>query len=290
MRFSYAEAMCDPQQYLPLARAAEEAGYDGYIVPDSIAYPEVSDSKYPYTPDGSREFLEDKPFIDPFSLVPAMAAVTSRIRFITSVLKLPIRHPVLVAKQATSVAVMSNNRFVMGVGSSPWPDDYRICDAAWKGRGRRMDEMLQIIRGLCDGGFYQFKGEFYDLESIKLCPVPTEKLPILIGGHSEPALRRAAKYADGWIHAGGDVEELETCLKRLKELRDEHGTADREFEVHVISMDAYKLDGIARLEELGVTDVVVGFRYAYETDTMPMEHKLAALQKYGEKIIARYRG
>jgi len=289
MRFSYAETMCDPAQYLPLARAAEETGFDGYVLPDSIAYPEVSDSKYPYTPDGKREFLEDKPFIDPFSLIPAMAAVTSRIRFITSVVKLPIRHPVLVAKQATSVAVMSDNRFVFGVGSSPWPEDYRICDQPWKARGRRMDEMLQIIRGLQTGDFFGFKGEFYDLERIKLCPVPTRPVPIVIGGHSEAALRRAAIYGDGWIHAGGDGDELAKCLERLKQLRQEHGTADRDFEVHVISMDAYTVDGIKKLDELGVTDCVVGFRWAYETDTMPMEDKLAAQRKYADKVIAPYR-
>ena len=77
MRFSYAEALCDPTHYLPLARAAEEAGWDTVIVPDSICYPEVSDSKYPYTPDGNREFLEDKPFIEPFTLVPATDLATS---------------------------------------------------------------------------------------------------------------------------------------------------------------------------------------------------------------------
>ena len=109
MRFSYAESMIDPAQYLPLARAVEQAGYDSFVVPDSICYPEVSDSKYPYTPDGNREFLEDKPFIEPFTLIPAMAAVTEKLRFSTFVVKLPIRHPVLVAKQASSVAVMSNN-------------------------------------------------------------------------------------------------------------------------------------------------------------------------------------
>ena len=98
MRFSYAEALCDPTHYLPLAQAAEEAGCDTFIVPDSICYPEDSDSKYPYTPDGNREFLEDKPFIEPFSLIPAMGAVTEPLRFTTFVVKLPIRHPVLVAK------------------------------------------------------------------------------------------------------------------------------------------------------------------------------------------------
>ena len=124
MRFSFAESMCDPAQYLSLAVEAERAGWDSFVVPDSIAYPRVSDSTYPYTPDGSREFLEDKPFIEPFSLIPAMGAVTERLRFTTFVVKLPIRHPVLVAKQAASVAVMTNDRFGFGVGLSPWPEDY----------------------------------------------------------------------------------------------------------------------------------------------------------------------
>src|SRR5271170_1275165 len=108
MRFSYAESMVDPALYLPLAQAAEEAGYDGMVIPDSICYPKESDSTYPFSPDHSREFLEDKPFIEPFSLIPALGAVTERLRFITFVLKLPIRNPVLVAKQATSTAVLTN--------------------------------------------------------------------------------------------------------------------------------------------------------------------------------------
>ena len=95
-----------PTHYLPLAQAAEEAGWTSFIVPDSICYPEVSDSKYPYTPDGDRHFLEDKPFIEPFSLIPALAAVTTRLRFTTFVVKLPIRQPVLVAKSVSSVAVL----------------------------------------------------------------------------------------------------------------------------------------------------------------------------------------
>ena len=136
MRFSYAESMCDPSHYLPLARAADEAGWTSFIVPDSICYPQVSDSKYPYTPDGKREFLEDKPFIEPFSLIPAMAAVTQRLRFTTFVVKLPIRHPVLVAKSASSVAVLTGNRFGFGVGTSPWPEDFQVCGQDWKSRAR----------------------------------------------------------------------------------------------------------------------------------------------------------
>ena len=100
MRFSFAESMCDASHYLPLAIAAEQSGWTSFVVPDSICYPEVSDSRYPYTPDGNRGFLEDKPFIEPFSLIPALGAVTERLRFTSFVLKLPIRSPVLAAKSA----------------------------------------------------------------------------------------------------------------------------------------------------------------------------------------------
>ena len=175
MRFSYAESMIDPSFYLPLAQAAEAAGYDSMIVPDSIGYPEESDSTYPYTPDGSREFLEDKPFIEPFSLIPAMAAVTERLRFTTFVVKLPIRHPVLVAKQAASVAVMSDNRFGFGVGVSPWPEDYELCDVPWERRGRRMNEMMEILRGLTAGGYFSYHGEIFEVPSVKICPGSSSK-------------------------------------------------------------------------------------------------------------------
>ncbi len=121
MRFSYAEAMCDPAYYAPLARAAEQAGFSTYLVPDSVCYPEQSSARYPYTPDGSREFLEDKPFIEPFALMGAMSAVTTRLRFATFVLKLPIRTPVLVAKSVTSLAALSGGRISLGIGTSPWP-------------------------------------------------------------------------------------------------------------------------------------------------------------------------
>src|SRR5438552_14001153 len=124
--------MVDPSFYAPLARAAEEAGYDNFVVPDSIAYPRESDATYPYNPDGSREFLEDKPFLEPFSLIPALGAVTGHLRFVTFVLKMPIRNPVLTAKQATSTAYLTGNRLVLGVGTSPWREDYDVTGVPWE--------------------------------------------------------------------------------------------------------------------------------------------------------------
>lgn len=289
MRFSYADSMIDPSFYLPLARAVEEAGYDSFVVPDSLLYPASSDDTYPYSPDGTREFLEDKPFLEPFTLIPALGAVTETLRFTTFVVKLPIRHPALVAKQAASVAVLTNNRLALGVGTSPWRHDYTTLDVPFEGRGRRMDECIEIVRGLCAGGWFEYHGMVFDLERVKFSPVPERPVPILIGGHGEPALKRAARLGDGWMHGGGDLSELPALLARLNELRREHGRDGTPFEIHAISLDAYTPDGVKRLEELGVTDVIVGFRWPYHTgpDTQTLKEKLDALRRYADDVIAK---
>ena len=289
MRFSYAESMTDPSFYTRLARAAEEAGYDSMVVPDGICYPLHATGRYPYTPDGGREFLEDKPFIEPFSLIPALGAVTTHLRFVTFVVKLPVRNPVLVAKQATSTAVLTGNRLVLGVGTSPWREDYEVLGVPWEDRGRRMDEELAIIRGLSAGGYFEYHGQVFDFAPVKMAPVPSEPIPILIGGHGDAALRRAARVGDGWLHGGGDPADLPGLLARLAGLRKAEGAARRPFEVHVISMDAYSVDGVRRLEDQGVTDAIVGFRWPYQTgpDREPLTDKIAGLRRYADDVIAK---
>jgi probable F420-dependent oxidoreductase len=289
VRFTYAESMTDPSFYGPLARDAEDHGYHSMVIPDSICYPEHSGSVYPFNPDGSREFLEDKPFLEPFSLIPALGAVTERLKFVTFVLKLPVRNPVLTAKQATSTAVLTGNRLLLGVGTSPWREDYDVLAADWASRGRRMDESIEILRGLTAGGYFEFHGKTYDLPSIKIAPVPDQPIPILIGGHADAALRRAARVGDGWMHGGGDPEDLPGLLTKLRAFREAAGTADRPFEIHVISMDAYTLDGIKRLEDQGVTDVIVGFRWPYLAgpDTEPLSAKLDNLRRYADSVVSK---
>src|ERR671916_82779 len=219
MRFTYAESMCDPTHLAPLARAAEEAGYDSFSVPDSLFFPAHSDARYPYNPDGDRAFLEDKPIVEPFTLIPWLAAVTERLRFTTFVIKAPVRPAVLLAKQAASVAVLSGNRLRLGVGISPWPEDFVALGQPWERRGARLDETIAVVRGLTAGGWFEHHGELIDVERMKISPVPTEPIPILVGGHADRALRRAATLGDGWVHGGGDPAELPGLLDRLAELR-----------------------------------------------------------------------
>lgn len=289
MRFTYAEAMTDPTFYIPLAQAAEAAGYHAMTIPDSVAYPFESDSKYPYTPDGNREFLEGKAFIESFVLTAALCAVTTKLHFNHFVLKLPIRPPALVAKQAGSLAALFGNRLGLGVGTSPWPEDYELMNVPFARRGKRMDECIDIIRGLTSGDYFEYHGEFYDIPKTKMTPAPSKPVPILIGGHADAALRRAARN-DGWMHGGGDPEELDTLIKKLGQFREEAGTAENpDYQIHVISIDAYTADGIKRLEDKGVTDVIVGFRIPYimGQDTEPLDAKIRHLEMFAENVIAK---
>jgi len=215
MRFTYAEAMTDPTYYIPLAQAAEAAGYHAMTIADSVAYPFESDSKYPYTPDGNREFLDGKAFVEAFVMASALCAVTTTLNFNFFVLKLPIRPPALVAKQVGSLNALFANRLGLGVGTSPWPEDYELMGVPFARRGKRMDECIDIIRGLTSGDYFEYHGEFYDITKTKMTPAPSKPVSILVGGHAEAALRRAARN-DGWMHGGG-TDDLDVLLKRLRD-------------------------------------------------------------------------
>lgn len=291
MRFTYAEVMTT-SEYLPdLAVAAENAGYEGFSLPDSIGYPRHSDAQYPYTPDGDRSFLEGKEFIEPFVLAGALGAVTQRIRFNTSVLKFPIRPPVLVAKQAFSVAWITKNRLGLGIGigTSPYPDDYLMTGVDTADKGRRLEEGIEIFRGLESGEYFEHSGRFYDVPAIKMCPTPSRPIPLLLGGHADVALRRAATLGNGWIHAGGPTEELETLVKKLHAYRAEAGRSDEPFEIHAACLDGRSVDGCKRLQDLGVTDSVIGFRNPYikGPDTQALVDKVSRLERFADEVISK---
>lgn len=289
MKFNYHHSMCPAEQYLALTIAAEEKGFDGITMPESICYPKEATSQYPYNADGSREFLESEPFIDPFLLTAHLAAITKKLTFTTSVMKLAIRQPVIVAKQLSSLAVLSGNRFSFGVGISPWEEDFDIAQIPWAKRGKRMNEMVEIIRGLMSGDYFGYQGEIFDIAEVKLCPAPTQPVPILIGGHSNAALKRAARLGDGWIAAGADYDGLKEMIGKINAFRVEYGRDQLPFKFSVAGADAYSVDGIKRLEDIGVTEVTLAFRniYEMEKDDKTVEEKIAIMDWYANEVIAK---
>jgi alkanesulfonate monooxygenase SsuD/methylene tetrahydromethanopterin reductase-like flavin-dependent oxidoreductase (luciferase family) len=287
MRFSYHPSMCNPSFYIELGKAAESAGFDAITFPDSICYPKECDSTYPYNDDGSRDFLDGVPFLEPFSIIPAIAAVTDKLEFSTSVYKLAPRQAVTTAKFVTTLGVMTNNRFHFGVGVSPWYEDFLATGERWEKRGKRMDEQIEILKGLMNGEYFSYKGEFYDIPELKLCPVPTKPVPILIGGHSKPALRRAAR-CDGWISAGLNLDETKNLIDQINVFRKEYGTLNHpQYQFQVMGEAAYSPEGINQLEGLGATEVIVAFRNTYEggADERTLESMIKEINWYAEEVI-----
>jgi len=185
-----------------------------------------------------------------------------------------------------SIQQLSGNRFDFGIGISPWEEDFAICDVPWEKRGKRFDEQIDIFRGLETGEFFGYEGELIKMPANKMCPVPTERTPLLIGGHADAALKRAARTGDGWMCAGADMEQLGNYIRRLNELRDEYGTADRPFKVFTTGQNAFTKEGIEQLEAIGVTDVVIAFRNVYEMEPdKPLDEKIAMLQWYANEFI-----
>ena len=151
-----------------------------------------------------------------------------------------------------------------------------------------MDEQIEILKGLMGGNYFGFKGEFCDIPEIKLCPVPSKPVPILIGGHSNLALKRAARVGDGWISAGLSIEDTEIFINKINRFREDMGTLDKpDFQFQVMGEAAYSPDGVKRLEDLGATEVIVAFRNAYEggPDNRTLDGMIAEINWYAEEVI-----
>lgn len=289
MKFTLALAMVEPPQYLALARAAEENGFDCVAVPDSVFYPERVSAPYPYTPDGGRFWSADTPWIEPWVAIPAMAAVTTRLRFYTNVIKLGIRHPLLVAKIVGSAAVLSGNRVALGVGLGWIPEEFAWCGQDYASRGRRVDEAIEVIRAVLRGGMVEYHGKHYDFDRLQMSPAPSEPVPIYVGGLSKPALRRAARLGDGWISVMNSESELGALIGELNRLRAELGRADDPFEIKVVCTDVFDPDGYRRLADNGVTDLITMPWYLYGGDMGPLATKLSALERFADQVIAPMR-
>lgn len=285
MRFVLGYGLNDIAHMQPVAVAAEAAGFDSFTIGDSLFYPKHTDSVYPYK-GGDRSFLENIDFLDPVAAIAAMATITKTLRFYPGVLKLPCRHPILTAKQFSSLAVLSNNRVSLGVGISPWYEDLAYLGVNWEQRGKVMDECLAVIRGILKGGYFGFEGEFFKFGEVKMRPIPTQPIPILVGGHSLPALRRAARLGDGWMSAGGTLEENKNMIETINRLRLEYGTQDKPFEIHAGVMDYTDTDAMKRMADIGATHIFTAPWDVYNP-LNSLQEKIDAVKRFGDEVIAK---
>ncbi|MBY6412664.1 TIGR03619 family F420-dependent LLM class oxidoreductase [Rhodococcus sp. BP-252] len=286
MKYTVGIAMTPLNELTTLARTAEECGFTSIALPDSLFYMETQSADYPYTPDGSRMWTADTPWVDPLIAAAAMGAVTTRIEFYTQVLKLGSRNPVLLARQVGSVAAMTGDRFGFGVGIGWAPEEFEWCGVPYAKRGKRVDEMIDVIKLILGGGMVEHHGEFYDFDKLQMSPAPAKPVPFYVGGHTDVALRRAARVGDGWTSAMITFDDLVGVIARLRELRAEYGKADEPFEIQTVCIDRFGKDGYAELEEAGVTDIItvpwvfdgIGF-------DGPLEAKQESMRKFAENFM-----
>ncbi|GAA3359214.1 TIGR03619 family F420-dependent LLM class oxidoreductase [Saccharopolyspora gregorii] len=286
MEFTLSVAMCPLPELTALARAAEEAGFAAIALPDSLFYSEHVAADYPYTPDGERMWTEETPWTDPLVAAAAMGAVTERLRFYTSVLKLGPRNPLLLARQVASVAALTGDRFGLGVGIGWTPEEFEWCGAPFERRGARVDEAIDVLRLVLGGGMVEHHGEFFDFGRLRMSPAPGRPVPIYVGGHTERALRRAASRGDGWSSAMMRISELRTTIARLAELRAEFGREAEPFEIQAVCVDRFGADGYREQAAAGVTDAIV---VPWVLDGHGFDADLAvkrdSLERFAEQVI-----
>lgn len=300
MKFWQNISWMEPDQLIEVAKFAEEVGFHGVMNSDHLFLTSSTDSPYPYTADGKMNHDHVTPYNDVWASFGAMAAVTTRLHFSSSIYILPLRSPFEVAKATSTLALISNNRITIGFGVGWLKEEFDAMGVDFHSRGKRTDEMIEVLHKLWRGGVVSHEGRFFRFKDIVMAPRPTKPVPLFCGGKSPAALRRAAWLCDGYIGPGHTVEEVPALLAELNRLREEAGRADLPFETIVpVSplTSPSDADTFKRLEELGMTATFAAPFDAASLDrgrsgkglgrTSTLDEKKRMMEHYARTIIEK---
>ena len=276
MKFAISMSGLGARHYPEVAHAAEANGFDSIWMPEHLIFPVEMPPEYSYTPDGYPPMHSDTPSFDPFVVLGGVATRTQSIKLGTGVFILPLRHPISVARSVITLDRISGGRVLLGVGVGWLSDEFEIVGQEFSNRGRRTDEMIELMRALWSDDPVEFHGAFYDVPPVRFFPKPVRKqegIPIIVGGTSPGPLLRAGRLGDGWVHHARihaslyrgeanpgvnetDFAELEDPLQVIERHRQEAGRVDRPFEI-VVGMGG-TLESLRRCQDLGVTTYQAG--------------------------------
>ena len=295
MKFVLSSSFCPLHELRELAVAADQSGWEAMSFSDHVVNPETLSHDYPYTDDGSRRWAPFTDWPDPWVMTGALAAVTERLKFTNNIFVLPMRNPFLVAKAISTAAIVSNNRVIPAIGVGWSKDEFGLLQQDFHTRGKRTDEILEILPLLWTGKMVSYRGEFYQFDPLEMNPAPSEIPPIWVGGESRPALRRTAELADGWYPLGsnptfpmGTPEQLKAGLERLAGYAERFGrdpsTIETIYRTHQFELlkeaagpdrlpfvgDADQIAGdIRQYQDMGVTSMIWDFlRQTDDLDSM----------------------
>ena len=249
-------AFAEPAELFDLARAADRSGWHGVTVSDHLAYLKQLRSPYPYAADGNPGWQPETSWPDPWVTIGALAAATQYLRFTTNIYVAPLRDVVSVAKAVSTAAVLSGGRVSAGLAPGWCEEEFELTGQDFDTRGKRLNEMMPVLRALLRGDWTSFDGDHVQLPELKISPTPAEPVPLYVGGDTTVALKRAARLGDGWIGALYKPDEAEAKVAELRGYLHDAGRADDDFEI-VLSLYARdELDLFRRMADLGVTGII----------------------------------
>jgi probable F420-dependent oxidoreductase len=284
-------------QYIALAKHAEECGYYGISVADHLVMPTRNvESKYPYTPDGKMWWPEDTPWPDPWVTLTAMGVAAEKLHFSTNIYLAALRDPFTAARAVAAASVFTEGRVKCGVSVGWIKEEYDLLGIDFHTRGRRLDETIEVMRKLWTGKSVDHKGEFFEFNGALMSPKPWGSVPIWSGGASKAALRRAAMN-DGWLGVPMMVDPLVETIKGLASVREETGKSDEPFDVCCSLIQPLTPEVQAQLEELGAENnmvlpwVVTPWGRAPwlrdGEDVVDLDTKKLAMERFANKVIHR---
>ena len=278
-------AMSSPDSLRSLAQRAEALAYDSIWVSDHIVLPRQVASFYPYAENGVATFTPDQPYYEPIATLNFLAGCTQRVRLGTHVLIIPYRNPVTTAKQLSTLDVLSGGRVILGAGVGWMEEEFQALGLdTYAKRGAVTDEYLQLYKELWTKEFPEFQGEHFQISGAGFEPKPVQKphIPIWIGGHTVPAIRRAAQLADGWMPIGLrppailEPEEMAAKIARLRTLTVRAGRPEDAVDVTFSTSVAFDdsptqarrmmtgrpeqiASDLRQYQDLGVKNFIIGF-------------------------------
>jgi len=274
-----------PEGALAIAKAAEDAGFDSLWTVEHVFVPVGYESDYPYDKSGRMPGKEDAPIPDPLIWLSFLASATSTIKLGTGILIVPQRNPLVLAKECATLDVLSGGRLLLGVGAGWLEEEFDAIGVPFKNRGRRLDDHIAAMRALWSEGPSSFSGEFTEFANGYSYPKPAGgSIPIVIGGHSPAAAKRAGRLGDGFFPGRGSNSALAELFTLMREAAEAEGRDPAAIEVTTGGAAAFAPDPVEALGELadmGVSRVVIP-PLSYDVDALP-----DALAQFGENVIAK---
>ena len=301
----------DAQGIRRFVQRAEELGFESVLAGDHVLLPTGGTNQYPYTADGSFSRPADEPFLETMTMLGYMAACTDTIKLGSTVIILPYRNPLVQAKMFASLDVLTGGRMICGVGVGWLEKEFDTLGVPYAERGPMSDEFLEIFKTLWTQVHPEFHGNYYDIEGIQFYPKPVQQphIPIWVGGHSRPALRRVARYGDCWHttrqtpdfvaqnlpylreqaeRAGRDPASISVSLKRSLHFTD-LDAAEEEASVRtggvVIATTQEVIDDVCYCRELGIDQLTYDFRVdGLDASIRVMEHLAAEVLPVAQRL------